>query len=141
MRGSRIDAKLELDFIRKPLCEARRKAYLSENGFAKCHRSPRRCALYEQGYHNDPRRWITSLFPDPCGGNSRSACPRRRRGRRRDEVAETEGIRPSPHRRHLVCALERLPVEGCPPRLVRGLLQPHPRAFSKAGGGWASSRS
>jgi transposase len=42
-----------LDSIRKPLCEARRKAYLSENGFAKCHRSPRRCALYEQGYHND----------------------------------------------------------------------------------------
>src|SRR3954470_13577116 len=46
-------ATYSLDSIRKPLCEARRKAYLSENGFAKCHRSPRRCALYEQGYHND----------------------------------------------------------------------------------------
>ena len=66
---------------------------------------------------------------DPYGGGkSRSACPGEKEVE--DEArGQAEGLRSGCRQRHLVRALERLPVEGSSSGLVRGVLKCYPRTF------------
>jgi hypothetical protein len=78
---------------------------------------------------------------DPSGGRSRIAsCPRRER--ERNAVGPSEGFPQSADRRYLLRALDGMSVEGRSSRVLRGVLQRHPRErFQRGGEGLASSRS
>lgn len=71
-------------------------------------------------------------LPRPLWRKLKKCLPKKTQKEKEDEARwQAQGLRPGRRQRYLVCALDRLPVEGGSSGLVWGLLQRYPRTFSE----------
>src|SRR5829696_7807299 len=82
-------------------------------------------APYGRGYHNAEN----GLLPDAEAIVEETQEVPAQAKEKQWQRWQTEGFRQSRRQRHLVRAVDRMPVEGSPSRLVRGLRERRPRAF------------
>src|SRR5215207_9508936 len=83
-------------------------------------------ASYEQGYHNEEG----GLLPlSKALVEESQEVPAQEEEEQHEARWQAEGIRAGRRQRHLVRALDRLPVEGSSSGLVWGLFECHPRTF------------
>src|SRR5215212_1808528 len=83
-------------------------------------------APYGRGYHNAEN----GLLPDAEAiVEETQEIPAQAKEESKRESRQAQSLREGSRRRHLVCALDRMPMEGSPSRLVWGLLKRRPRAF------------
>src|SRR5215211_2119766 len=83
-------------------------------------------APYGRGYHNAEN----GLLPDAEAiVEETQEIPAQAKEESKRERRQAQSLREGSRRRHLVCALDRMPMEGSPSRLVWGLLKRRPRAF------------
>ena len=81
---------------------------------------------YGRGYHNAEN----GLLPDAEAiVEETQEIHAQAKEEKKRQRRQAQSLREGGRRRHLVSALDRMPMEGSPSRLVRGLIKRRPRAF------------